>query len=97
MALQPFGPWPLFLIHTQSVGLFGRGISRLKAATYSQEHKQNKRTQTSMPRVEFEPHYPSVRAGEDGSCLRPHGHCDRRIHFTGNLKCVDTGGRLFCN
>jgi hypothetical protein len=23
-------------------------------------------------------HIPSVRAGEDGSCLRPRGHCDRR-------------------
>jgi hypothetical protein len=24
-------------------------------------------------------HDPSVRAGEDGSCLRPRGHCDRHI------------------
>jgi hypothetical protein len=30
-----------------------------------------------MPQVEFEPTVPSVWAGEDGSCLRPRGHCDR--------------------
>jgi hypothetical protein len=24
-------------------------------------------------------HYPSVRASEDSSCLRPHGHCDRHL------------------
>jgi hypothetical protein len=30
-----------------------------------------------MPRVEFEPNDPSVRADEDGSCLRPHDHRDR--------------------
>jgi hypothetical protein len=37
-----------FLILTQSVGLLGRAISP------TQGHKQNKRTQTSVPRVAFE-------------------------------------------
>jgi hypothetical protein len=36
-----------------------------------------------MPLVGFEA---SVRAGEDGSCLRPRGHCDRPIlHLHGNI------------
>jgi hypothetical protein len=38
---------------------------------------RSKRTQTSMPRVGFEIHDPSVRANEDSSCLRRRGHCDR--------------------
>jgi hypothetical protein len=43
-----------FLIYTQSVGLLGRGSALRKAATYT----QNRRTQTSMPRVAFEPTIP---------------------------------------
>jgi hypothetical protein len=39
-----------FLVYTQSVGLLGRGIS----TTHRTTQTQNKRTQTSMPRVEFE-------------------------------------------
>jgi hypothetical protein len=36
-----------------------------------------------MPLVGFEA---SVRAGEDGSCLRPLSHCDRPIfHLHGNI------------
>jgi hypothetical protein len=56
IALQPFGPWPLFsfLVYTQSVGPLGRGSSRRKGATYF----QNKRTKTSMPRVGLEPTIP---------------------------------------
>jgi hypothetical protein len=38
---------------------------------------QNKRTQTSVPRVGFEPRNHSVRAGEDGSCPRQRSHCER--------------------
>jgi hypothetical protein len=36
----------------------------------------NKRTQTSTP---LWTHDPSVRAGEDGSCPRQRGHCDRQV------------------
>jgi hypothetical protein len=43
-----------FLIYTQLVGLLGRGITPRKAATYT----QNIRTQTSIPRVGFEPTIP---------------------------------------
>jgi hypothetical protein len=53
MAVQPFGPWPIFQflnpIHSQWDSLDG-GSDRRKAATYT----QNKRTQTSMPRLGFE-------------------------------------------
>jgi hypothetical protein len=40
-------------------------------------------------------HDPSVRAGEDGSCLRLRGHCDRRfrpyrVGFMTNLVCLTT-------
>jgi hypothetical protein len=61
MALQPFvGPWPLFQfldpIHNGQDTLDG-GSARRKAATYTQT--QNKRTQTSMPRVGFEPMIPA--------------------------------------
>jgi hypothetical protein len=44
-----------FLICTKSVGLFGRGISPSQGRyPHTEQHKQNKRTQISMPRVEFE-------------------------------------------
>jgi hypothetical protein len=32
-----------------------------------------------MPRVGFEPTIPCVRAGEESSCLRLRGLCDRRF------------------
>jgi hypothetical protein len=34
-----------------------------------------------MPWVGFKPTNPSVRAGEDSSCLRPRGHCDRLLYI----------------
>jgi hypothetical protein len=44
---------------TQSVGLFGRGISPSQCSyLHTGQHKQNKRTQTSMPQVGFEPMIP---------------------------------------
>jgi hypothetical protein len=76
LALLPFGPWPVFLflnpIHNLYDSLNG-GSARRKTATYT----QNKHTDihvSSWNRT----HDPSVRAGDDGSCLRPRGHCDRR-------------------
>jgi hypothetical protein len=62
MALQPLGPWPLFLFlkpYTQSVGLLGRGISSSQGhCLHRTTQTQNKRTQISMPRVGFEPTIP---------------------------------------
>jgi hypothetical protein len=64
MALQPFvGSWPLFQfidLFKQSVGLLGRGISPSQGSyLHTGQHKQNKRTQTSMPQVGFEPMIPA--------------------------------------
>jgi hypothetical protein len=63
MAIQPFvGPWPLlqFLdLFTQSVGLLGWGGSpSLGHYLPTGQHKHNKSTQTSVPRVVFEPMMP---------------------------------------
>jgi hypothetical protein len=60
---QPFvGPWPLFQfldLFTQSVGPLGRGISSSQSRyLHTGQHKQNKRTQTSIPQVRFEPTIP---------------------------------------
>jgi hypothetical protein len=60
MTLQPFvRPWPLFQfldLFIQSVGFFGRGISPSQGRyRHTGQHKQNKRRQTSMPEVGFEP------------------------------------------
>jgi hypothetical protein len=44
----------------KSVRFLGRGISRSQGLYLpAGEHKQNKRTQTSMPRVGFEPRIPA--------------------------------------
>jgi hypothetical protein len=41
---------------TRSVGLLGRGISPSQGrCLHTEQHKQNKRTQTSIPQVGFEP------------------------------------------
>jgi hypothetical protein len=59
MALQPLGPGRFFT-YTQSVGLLGREISPSQGRyLHTEQHKQNKRTQTSMPRVGFDPTIPA--------------------------------------
>jgi hypothetical protein len=61
-----------------SVGLLGRGISPSQGCyLHTEQHKQNKRSQTPMPRVGFETTIPDFRANEDSSCLIPRGHWDR--------------------
>jgi hypothetical protein len=56
-------------------------------STHRTTQTQNKRTQTSMPLVGFEP------TSQDGSCLRPRDHCDRRINGMDcrNVKTVVIG------
>jgi hypothetical protein len=45
-----------FLNYTQLVGLTGRRISQSQGRyLHTKQHKQNKRTQTSMSRMRFEP------------------------------------------
>jgi hypothetical protein len=80
MALQPFGPWPRFQflnpIRSRKDSLEG-GSARRKAATYTSQHKHRIKAHVHL-RYEWESK-PTIRvwAGEDSSCLRPRGHCDR--------------------
>jgi hypothetical protein len=84
MALYPFmdlGCLFTFLIYTQSVGPLGRGISPSQSRyLHRTAQTQNKRTQTSMRRVGFEPTIPVFeRAKAVVSCLRLRGHCDSHL------------------
>jgi hypothetical protein len=59
------------------VGLFGRGISRSQGRyLYTEQQKRRINADIQAPSGS-RTHDPSVRAGEDGSCLRPSVHCDR--------------------
>jgi hypothetical protein len=50
-----------------------------KAATYAQDNTNTDSTHTNIHALsEIRTHDPSVQAGEDGLCLRPRGHWDRR-------------------
>jgi hypothetical protein len=75
-ALVDLGRFFSFLIYTQSIRLLGWGISpsqgryRHRINAYTDIHVSSGiRTQD-----------PSVRAGEDSSCLRPRGHCEQLVH-----------------
>jgi hypothetical protein len=64
-------------LFTQSIGLFGRGMSPSQGRyLHTEQHKQNKHTQTSMPWVWFEPKIPVV--------LK---HIEAKIHKLRNSKC----------
>jgi hypothetical protein len=79
---SPCGPSPLFsfLIYTQSVGLLGRVTSPSQGRylhTGQHEQRINAHNTDIHALNGIRTHDPSVRAGEDGSCRRPRGHCDR--------------------
>jgi hypothetical protein len=64
--------------------------------THRTTQTRHKCTQTSMPWMGFEPTNP---ASEDSSCLRPCGHCDRRIQplysfISGQLSRYSDGLRV---
>jgi hypothetical protein len=70
-----------FLNFRQSVGLLWRGISQWQGRCLHRAiQTQNKRRQTSMPRVRFEPTIPVFEAGEESSCLRLCGHVSQQIN-----------------
>jgi hypothetical protein len=55
---SPYGPWPIFQFRNlYTIGsTLGRGISPSHGRyLQTEQHKQNKRTQISMPRVGIEP------------------------------------------
>jgi hypothetical protein len=66
-----------FLNLRYSVGLFGREISPSQGRyLHTEQHKH--RINTDIHALSgIRTHDPSVRASEDGSCLRPRGYCDR--------------------
>jgi hypothetical protein len=69
-----------FLIYTQSIGLLGRGISQSLGGylhTGQHKHRINAHNADIHASSAIRTHDPSARVGEDGSCLRPRGHCDR--------------------
>jgi hypothetical protein len=54
LAVQPFGPWPLFsflVLYTAGRAPRTGGSARRKAATYKTTQIQNKCTQAYMPRL----------------------------------------------
>jgi hypothetical protein len=60
-ALVDLGRFLSFLIYTQSIGLLERGISPSQGRyLHKEQHKQNKHTQKSLPRVGFEPTIPVI-------------------------------------
>jgi hypothetical protein len=84
-----------FLILRQSVGLLERGISPSQGRyLHRTTQTQNKRRQTSMPWMGFEPTIP-VRESEDSSCLKQRGHCNRHITCQRIILFITELHRLF--
>jgi hypothetical protein len=69
------------IFFTQTVGLLGRGISPSQSRyLHTGQHKHRKNSHTDFHALSgIRTHDPSVRVGEDYSCLRPRGHCDRYL------------------
>jgi hypothetical protein len=63
--------------YTQSVRLLGGGISPSQGRCV--HTKWQKRTQTSMPWVRFEPRIPGFERAKTFHGHRPRGHCDRPV------------------
>jgi hypothetical protein len=63
---------------------------RAQRATNTHDNTNTELTHTSMPLSGIRTHDPSFRASEDSSCLRPHGHGDRRCETSNNIKSPPT-------
>jgi hypothetical protein len=81
MVLQSFKPWPLF----QFLNLYTVGRTSWKGdQPFARPLLTHRTTQTQSKRTDMHAssgirnHDLSVREDEDGSCLRPRGHCERR-------------------
>jgi hypothetical protein len=72
-----------FLIHIQSVGLLGRGISPSQGRElHTEQHKHRTNAHGHNALNWIRTHDPSVRASEESSCLRLRGHCDRPVEHS---------------
>jgi hypothetical protein len=86
-ALVNLGHFFSFLIYTHSVGLLGQGISPPQGRylhTEQHKHRIDAHNTDIHALSGIQNHDPRLRRGEDGSCLRTRGHCDRHfsnIHF----------------
>jgi hypothetical protein len=73
MAVRPFlviFSFLSFLIYSQSIGLLGWRSAPHKVATYTQDNTNTEQTHRDIhASIGIRIHDPSVRAGEDGSCL----------------------------
>jgi hypothetical protein len=81
--LLDLGRFISFLIHIQTVGLLGRGISPSQGCyLHTGQHKHKINAHTNIHAFSgIRTHDPSLQAGEDCSCLRPRGHYDRKYHI----------------
>jgi hypothetical protein len=83
MALHPFLGTDLFfsfvIFFTRTVGPLGRVISPSQGRyVHKGQHKHRINAHTNIHTLSgIRSHDPSVREGEDGSCLGPRGHCER--------------------
>jgi hypothetical protein len=77
-ALVDLGRFFSFLIHTQSVGLFGGGISPSQGRyLHTKQHKPTINSHRN-PCLEWDSNpWCQCSSGRRGSYLRPRGHCDR--------------------
>jgi hypothetical protein len=73
-----------FLNPTQSVGLLGRWISPSQGCYLRRTTQTQNKCRHIHALSGIQTHDPSVRAGEDISCLRSRGHCDRQSLVTVN-------------
>jgi hypothetical protein len=93
------GPWPLSqYLNLYKVGrtLFDGGSARRKAATFTQNNINTEYTHTDIhTSSEIRTHDPSLRAWEDGSCLRSSDHCDRQPYRYMYKTCIFLGGGNF--
>jgi hypothetical protein len=88
MALQPFGPWPLFQflnrIHSRYDSWTGDQPVVRPLPTHRTAQTQTKRTQTSMPRVGFEPTIPVFKRAKTVHAL------DRAVTVIGSHVGIST-------
>jgi hypothetical protein len=73
------------------------GSARRKVSTYTQNNTNTELMHTDIDALSgIRTHNPSVRAGEDGSCLRLRGHSDR-LNKDDGRQIRKSGGNIALN